>query len=70
MVAAIFSTCWMCQPCTGLVRSDHQNWRRLRWIMRGSGRSQSGRKEEAGMMMRRSLASGANNGRSQSGTSR
>ncbi len=70
MVAAIFRICWTCQPLTGLARSDHQNCRRLRWMTRGSGRSQSGRKADAGMMTRRSLASGANSGRSQSGTSR
>ena len=70
MVAAIFRNCWTCQPLTGLARNDHQNCRRLRCTTRGSGRSQSGRKVEAGITTRRSLASGANSATSLSGTSR
>ena len=38
----------MCQPLTGLARSDHQNWRRLRCTSRGNGRSQVGQKPGGG----------------------
>ena len=70
MAAAIFRNCWMCQPLAGLARNDHQNWRRLRWMMRGMGRSQEGRKVDAGTTVRRSLTKRENNAKSLSGTSR
>ena len=70
MVAAIFRNCWTCQPLTGLARNDHQNWRRLRWTMRGSGRSHDGRNSDAAITVLRSLSKWENSSKSQSGTSK
>jgi hypothetical protein len=53
-----------------LARNDHQNWRRLRWTMRGSGRSHDGRNSDAAITVLRSLSKWENSSKSQSGTSK
>jgi hypothetical protein len=56
IVAAIFRNCCTCQPLIGLVRNDHQYWRRLRCTKRGSGRSHLGRNFDAGTTLLRPLS--------------